>query len=39
MKPTYAAPVLETLSLKATEDLGLGIGITIGLPGLPGIGS
>jgi len=31
MKSTYVPPVLETLSLKATQDLGIGIHIGIGL--------
>lgn len=31
VKSTYEAPVLETLSLKATHDIGIGIGIDLGL--------
>lgn len=35
MKPTYEAPVLENLSLKATHDTGVGVGVSVTL----GLGS
>ncbi|GAB3855887.1 hypothetical protein GCM10028801_12200 [Nocardioides maradonensis] len=30
-KPTYEAPVLENLSLKATHDVGVGVGVSAGV--------
>lgn len=35
MKPTYEAPILENLSLKATHDTSVGVGVSVTL----GLGS